>query len=136
MRGHRRRRRPSQSRTSPTRLRDAWGFSVVEMLVVFTVLALAMLPLASIQLRSRGQINEAARETQALQLAQAQIERVKMMGFESAVGDSASVGPFTYETEVIPDAANPFLSEIRTTVTWDHGGDNRSITLASKLAAR
>jgi Tfp pilus assembly protein PilV len=106
------------------------------MLVVFTVLALAMLPLASIQMRSRHQINEASRETQALQLAQAQIERVKMMGFNAAVGDSATVGPFSYNTRVVPDPVNPFLSEIRTTVVWSYGGDDRSITLASKLAAR
>ena len=112
------------------------GFSVIEMLLVFTVVALAMMPLASIQFSSRQQITEADRQTGALQVAQERIERARMAGFENAVPDSGQVGMYSFVTTVTPDPSNPFLQEIETTVTWQYGGEQRNVTLASKQAAR
>jgi len=118
------------------RLGDERGFSVVEMLIVFTVLAVAMLPLASVQFGARQQVSESLRQSQAVQLAASEIERVRSQGFENAVGDTASVDVFTYRTRIVPDAANPFLQEIQVQVAWQYGNEARSLTLASKQAAR
>ena len=116
--------------------RNHEGFSIIEMLIVFTVVAVALLPLASIQFQSREQINEAARQARALQIAQGEIERVKMLGFAAATGDSVTIDQYSFATIVVPDPANPFMQEVRTTVTWRYGGEDHSITLASKQAAR
>ncbi len=116
--------------------RNNQGFSVIEMLLVFTVVALAMMPLASIQFSSRQQITEADRQTAALQVAQERIERARMAGFANAAPDSGQVGVFTFVTTITPDPANPFLQEIETTVSWEYGAEQRNVTLASKQAAR
>lgn len=112
------------------------GFSIVEMLIVFSILAVAMLPLAAVQFGSRHQISEAERQSQAVQIAQAQIERTRMVGFANAAGDTLFDPPFTAVTTVVPDPANPFLQEIQVTVLWTYGSQARNLTLASKQAAR
>jgi len=116
--------------------RSQKGFSIVEMLAVFTVLAVALLPLASIQFRARQEISQSMRESQATQLAQDLIERTRGQGFANAIADSASSGVFNYAVDVVPDAANPFLQEIQVTVTWDYDGQTQQLTMASKQAAR
>ena len=115
---------------------DERGFSVVEMLLVFTILAVAMLPLAAVQFQSRHQVSEAQRHTQATQIAQAQIERARMLGFGAAAGDTLHEPPFTVISQVVPDPANPFLQEIQVTVQWPVDGETREIVLAGKQAAR
>jgi len=112
------------------------GFSIIEMLVVFTVLAVAMLPLASVQFEARHQVSESLRQSQAVQIATSEIERVRTQGFANAVGDSGQVDVFTYQTRIVPDAANPFLQEVQVQVFWQYGTEQRSLTMASKQAAR
>lgn len=112
------------------------GFSIVEMLAVFTVLAVALLPLASIQFRARQEISQSMRESQATQLAQDLIERTRGQGFANAAPDSSTQGVFTYAVNVVPDATNPFLQEIQVTISWDYEGATQQLTMASKQAAR
>lgn len=112
------------------------GFSIVEMLAVFTVLAVALLPLASIQFRARQEISQAMRESQATQLAQDLIERARGQGFANAAPDSAMQGVFSYQVGVVPDAANQFLQEIQVSITWEYDGQTQQLIMASKQAAR
>ena len=112
------------------------GFSIVEMLVVFTVLGVALLPLASIQFRARQEISESMRQTQANQLALDQIERLRAAGFANAQADSGSTGPFEWQVDVAPDPGNPFLQELQVQVQWTYNDQPRSLTVASKQAAR
>jgi Tfp pilus assembly protein PilV len=125
-----------QVRPRGERRGDESGFSIVEMLIVFSILAIAMLPLTAVQLGSRHQITEAERQSQAVQIAQAQIERAKASGFAAASGDTLVDPPFTAVTRVVPDAVSPFLQEIQVTVQWDYGDEPRTLTVASKQAAR
>lgn len=117
-------------------LRDQRGVSVVEMLLVFTVLAIAMLPLAAVQFGSRREISQARTESQAMQIALAQIERARMLGFGEAAGDSLHEPPFTAVTRVVPDPANPFLEEVQVRVTWIRGDQERELVVAGKQAPR
>lgn len=117
-------------------LRDQRGVSVVEMLLVFTVLAVAMLPLAAVQFGSRREVAEARKESQAMQIALAQIERARMLGFGEAAGDSLHDPPFTAVTTVVPDPVNPFLEEVQVRVTWTRGADERELVVAGKQAPR
>lgn len=120
----------------PKRLRSTRGFSLIEMMAVFTVLAVAILPLASIQFRARQEISESMRESQATQLAHDLIENARAAGFATAQPDSATSGVFDYVVDIVPDASNPFLQEIQVNITWNYEGEVQTLTMASKQAAR
>ncbi len=115
---------------------DRSGFSIVEMMIVFAILGIAMIPLASVQFKSRHEITEAERQSQATQLAQAQLELIRMGGFNAAATDTVQQGVFTVVSGAQPDPANPFLRELSVQVTWNYNGNQRSLTLAAKQAAR
>ena len=119
-----------------TVLRDQRGFSVIEMLLVFTILAVAVLPLAAVQFQSRHQVSEAQRQSRATQIALAQIERARMVGFANAVGDTLNDPPFVSTTQVVADPVNPFLQEIQVTVSWNFRGEDRELVMAGKQASR
>ena len=110
--------------------------SPLRSLLVFTILAVAIIPLASVQFRSRTQISEAERQSQAVQIAQAMLERTKMRGFNNAQPDTLVRPPFVAISNVVPDAANPFLQEIQVSVNWSYGAEPRALTIATKQAAR
>lgn len=112
------------------------GFSLIEVLVVLTVLGLAMMPLASTQFNSRRAITQADRQSQAMQVAIEQIERARMSGFGAAVADSVTIGEYEVLTQLVPDGANPFLEEVRVTVQWTAEGGPKSLFIAGKRAAR
>lgn len=112
------------------------GFSLIETLVVLTVLALAMMPLASTQFNSRRTITQADRQTQAMQVAVEQIERARMGGFGAVVADSVVEGDYEVFSQVVPDSANPFLEEVQITVNWSSDSGPQSLVVSSKRAAR
>jgi prepilin-type N-terminal cleavage/methylation domain-containing protein len=118
------------------KLRSKRGFSLIEMMAVFTILAVAILPLASIQFRARRQISESMREGQATQLAHDLIEGARAAGFATALPDSATTGVFDYVVNLVPDPANPFLQEIQVSVSWEYEGATQQLTMASKQASR
>lgn len=128
--------RTSESGTLVSLLRDQRGISIVEMLLVFTVLSIAMLPLAAVQFGSRREVAEAQRESQAMQIALQQIERARMVGFGEAAGDSLHDPPFVAVTQVVPDPVNPFLEEVQVRVTWNRGTEERELVVAGKQAPR
>jgi prepilin-type N-terminal cleavage/methylation domain-containing protein len=115
---------------------DRAGFSIVEMMVVFAIIGVAMIPLASVQFKSRHEITEAERQSQATQLAQAQLERIKMAGFGAAATDTLQQDVFTITSAAQPDAANSFLREITVQVSWEYNGGPRQVTLAAKQSSR
>ena len=115
---------------------DDRGFSVIELLIVFSVLAVAMIPLAAIQFGSRQEVGEAERMSQATQIAVSQIELARAQGFGAAVADTLTQDPFTAVTQVIADPANPFLQEVQVTVAWTDAGGARQVVMAGKRALR
>lgn len=112
------------------------GFSLIEALIVLTVLALAMLPLASTQFSSRRTINRADQQTQAMQVAVEQIERARMGGFGAAVPDTMQDGDYIIVTQVVADTTNPFLEEVQIVVNWNDASGPQSLTVATKRADR
>jgi type II secretory pathway pseudopilin PulG len=112
------------------------GFSLIEALIVLTVLALAMLPLASTQFSSRRTITRADQQTQAMQVAVEQIERARMGGFGAAVPDTMQEGDYVIVTQVVADTTNPFLEEVQIVVNWNDASGPQSLTVATKRADR
>jgi prepilin-type N-terminal cleavage/methylation domain-containing protein len=115
---------------------DKDGFSLVETLVVLTVLAVAMLPLASTQFNSRRAITKADRQTQAMHIAVEQVERARMGGFGSAIQDTIHDGEYEILTQVVPDTLNPFLEELQIVVNWESEAGPQALVLSSKRAGR
>lgn len=114
---------------------DAAGFSVMEMLLVFTLIGIAMIPMAAIQFTSRREVSEAERMSTATQMAMSQVERVKLEGFASAAPDTLYEDPFTIITTVLPDSTNPFLREVSVRVVWDAADGERDVTTAVMQSA-
>lgn len=112
------------------------GFTMVEMLIVFSLLAITLIPLATVQFQARHQVSEAELQTRATQIAMGRIERARTLGFANATGDTLLESPFTASTRVVADPVNPFLQEVQVTVTWSYRGNDRQLVLAGKLAAR
>ena len=112
------------------------GFSVVELLIVLTLVGIAMIPLAGIQFGSRQQVTESERMSEATQIATSRIEAAKLAGFGSAAADTLSETPFVAVTRIVPDVTNPFLEEIEVTVSWSYGGRDRDIVMSAKRSAR
>jgi len=112
------------------------GFSLVETLVVLTVLGIAMLPLASTQFNSRRVITKADRQTQAMQIAVEQVERARMGGFGAAIQDTIQDGEYQIFMQVVPDTLNPFLEELQIVVNWETDSGPQTLVLSSKRAGR
>ena len=112
------------------------GFSLVETLIVLTVLSIAMLPLASTQFNSRRTITKADRQTHAMQIAVEQVERARMSGFGAAIQDTLQDGDYKVFMQVVPDTLNPFLEELQIVVNWDSDSGPQTLVLSSKRAGR
>jgi Tfp pilus assembly protein PilV len=124
--------RRSLRRFASERIRQA-GFSIVEMLLVFVLIGVAVIPLATVQFYSRREVSEASRHSRAVQLAQASLERMRSRGFGQSAPDTVQVGVFTSAADVVP--LSPTLEELRVTVSWP-GDDQPSTVTLSCLQSR
>ena len=111
------------------------GFSVVEMLLVFTIVGIAMIPMAAIQFSSRREVAQADRMSQATELAVSRLEFVKLEGFASAPDDTVEIDGYTLITSVLPDSTNPFLREISVRATWETPAGERDVRVAAMQSA-
>lgn len=114
---------------------DRTGFSVVEMLIVFTIVGIAMIPMAAIQFSSRREVAQADRMSQATELALSQLELIKLEGFAAAVPDTAEIDDYMLITSVVPDSTNPFLREVAVRVEWTAPDGVRDVTMATMQSA-
>lgn len=114
---------------------DRTGFSVVEMLIVFTIVGIAMIPMAAIQFSSRREVAQADRMSRATELALSQLELIKLEGFDAAVEDTAEIDDYVLITSVVPDSTNPFLREVAVRVEWPAPGGIRDVTMATMQSA-
>jgi Tfp pilus assembly protein PilV len=110
------------------------GFSVVEMLLVFAIVGIAILPLASVQFYSRREVNEAQHHSQAIQLAEAQLEQMRASGFGQAQPDTVRNGIFTTASSVVQ--VSNTLQQLQVTVSWQHGTIPRAMTLTCLQSLR
>ena len=112
------------------------GFTLVEAIIVLTLLAMAIVPLANTQFSSRRLITRADRQTQALQIAVGEVERARMRGFGAVVQESIQNGDYEVFTQVVPDSTSPFLEEVQIVVNWQSAAGPQLLTLSTKRASR
>lgn len=113
---------------------DRQGFTLVEILVVLFILSVGVLPLVVIQHRARREVTEADNYTDALLVAQDQLERVKGMGFGNAVTDTGQTGNITWVCQVTNQSFG--LDRIELTTSWQAEGEVRTLTIADIVSLR
>jgi prepilin-type N-terminal cleavage/methylation domain-containing protein len=110
------------------------GFSLVELMVVLVILAIGLLPLALIQTRAQQDVFESGQYTEALQVAQLQMEAVKSQGFGNAVTDSGLVDVYTWQTTV--NNVSFGLDQIVVEVRWNEKGRQRNVQIMDRISFR
>jgi prepilin-type N-terminal cleavage/methylation domain-containing protein len=113
---------------------DRGGFTLIEIMVVMVILVIGILPLAMVQTRARQEVRQSDRFTQAITLAQEQLEQMKGQGFGNAAADSGTVGQVDWESRVALVAFG--LERLEVEVTWQDVQGNRSLVLADMISVR
>ncbi len=113
---------------------DERGFSLVELMVVLVVLAIGLLPLAFVQTRAQQEVVDSGRQTEALALAQLQMETAKTLGFGVAATDTGVVGNYQWIQSV--QNVSLGLDQVTVTVNWTERGRPMSIAVINRLSMR
>jgi len=110
------------------------GFTLVEIMMVLMILTVGVLPIAVIQHRSREEVSEGDRHTQAIQVAQMQLERIKGMGFGNMANEQGQAGQIAWTATVNNVAFG--LDRVQVTATWQNNGLQESLTVADLVSTR
>lgn len=113
---------------------DRAGFTLTEILVVLVILTIGIVPLAVVQSRARNEVSRSDRYTQAIVLAQSQIEQMKGVGFGIAVADTGQVGQLRWTSDVQNISFG--LDRIGVTVTWFDGRGDQTLRMVSLVSLR
>lgn len=110
------------------------GFTLVEIMMVLVILSVGVLPIAVIQHRARGEVNEADRHTQAIAVAQMQLERLKSRGFGNIVNENGAVGAINWAAQVNNVAFG--LDRVTVVATWQNKSAVETLTVSSLVSMR
>lgn len=110
------------------------GMTLVEMMVVLVILAIGVLALSAVQLRSSTDVFSTGRHTRALMVAQTRVEIARSAGYLLAVSDSGTTDGFAWRALV--DSSDVGLRRVRVSVNWTDKGRARSIQLNDLVALR
>ncbi len=113
---------------------DRDGFTLVEILVVLAILTIGILPLAMVQTQARHEVSKSDRFTQAITLAQSQLEQMKGAGFGNAVPDSGQVGVIQWRTAV--QNVSFGLDRLEVTVNWFDGARDQTLLVSDLVSTR
>ena len=116
------------------RLLQRGGFSLVEIMVVLLILSVGVIPIAVVQHQARREVSEADRHTDAIVLAQGQLERLKAMGFGNVVPDSGVVNNITWTSRV--NNVSFGLDRIDVIATWGAGRDQQTLVVSDLVSMR
>ena len=121
-------------RTGPRLVPGREGFTLVEILMTLMILTVGILPLAIIQHRARHEVSESDRFSQGITVAQAQLERIKGLGFGNAVADTGQVGYVSWTATVTNVSFG--LDRIDVSVSWQNGNAVQTLTVADLVSMR
>jgi prepilin-type N-terminal cleavage/methylation domain-containing protein len=113
---------------------DRQGFSLVEIMMVMVILAIGVLPIAVIQHRARAEVGEADRHTQAIAVAQMQVERLKSQGFGNIVDENGVSGNVTWVAQVANVSFG--LDRLTVTASWQNKNVVESLTVSDLISMR
>jgi prepilin-type N-terminal cleavage/methylation domain-containing protein len=110
------------------------GFTLTEIIVVLGILAIGIMPLAMVQSRARRDVTRSDLYTQAITIAQAQLEQMKGRGFGNAAPDSGQVGQIQWWANVTNVSFG--MDRYDVTVIWPDGSRNRTIQVSDLSSMR
>jgi prepilin-type N-terminal cleavage/methylation domain-containing protein len=123
-----------RSRESRGAVRGEQGFSLVELMVVLVILAIGLLPLAFVQTRAQQDVVDSGRATDALAIAQLEMEAAKSMGFGAIPADTGTVDSYTWIREV--QNVSFGLDQVTVSVTWSERGEQRNVAVINLVSMR
>jgi prepilin-type N-terminal cleavage/methylation domain-containing protein len=110
------------------------GFTLVEIMMVLMILTVGVLPIAIIQHQAREEVSEADRYSQAVEVAQLHLERIKGMGFGNGVVETGTAGQVTWASQI--NQVSFGLERITVTATWNNDGSQETVTLTDLVSMR
>lgn len=110
------------------------GFTLVEIMMVLVILSVGVLPIAVIQHRARGEVNEADRHTQAIAVAQMQMERLRSQGFGNIANENGTAGAINWVAQVNNVAFG--LDRVTVTATWQNKGAVETLVVSNLVSMR
>ena len=124
----------------PSSSRQQRGVTLIEALIAFVVLSLGMLAIVRTQPLLRAQADLARQRSQAVRLAQEDIEQLR--GLAAAVPAHRTIGadalgsPAYDLVRGIDASTVPHAHQVTTTVSWTaHDGTAHAVALATMIAA-
>ncbi len=111
------------------------GFTLIELMVVLVILTIGLLPLALVQTRAQQDVFESGQFSDAVQVAQLQMESAKALGFGNIVVDSGTVdGVYTWDRQVVNVSLG--LDQITVNVNWMEKGDPQNVAITDMISFR
>lgn len=113
---------------------DRRGFTLVEIMMVMVILSVGVLPIAVIQGRARRAVGEADRHTQAIAVAQMQLERLKSLGFGNIPDQNGVTGNVTWVAQVANVSFG--LDRVTVTTSWQNKGVVETLIVSNLISMR
>ena len=111
------------------------GFTLVELMVVLVILTIGLLPLALVQTRAQQDVFESGQFSDAIQVAQLQMESAKSLGFGNIPPDSGTVDAvYTWNRQI--QNVSLGLDQITVSVDWNEKGEQRNIVVTDMISFR
>ncbi len=117
------------------RMRNARGFSIVELLVAITIIAIGVLAVAGLMPLARRSTIQSGDVTRAIEYAQQKMEELKNLEYEEVISGSDSTGIFRRSWIVDEDIPMEDMKRITTKVTWITGSQD-TVELVTYIGKR
>ena len=115
--------------------KDNKGFSLVELMVVLVILTIGLLPLALVQTRASQDVTESGQFSEAVRVAELQMESAKALGFGNIATDSGTVDGFYSWTRQVSNVSLG-LDQIVVGVAWSEKGNRRTVAVLDMISFR
>lgn len=117
------------------RIRNARGFSIVELLVAITIIAIGVLAVAGLMPLARRSTIQSGDVTRAIEYAQQKMEELKNLEYDEVTSGSDSTGIFRRSWIVDEDIPMEDMKRITTKVTWITGSQD-TVELVTYIGKR